>query len=329
MQRAASRGEGGRRGRGDPALDRRSIAAYIFLAELFLEAKEKDRALHILKEMTDANPESALGFRRLAEFYFEQALRSLKDCMKQALLKRGVPTRFYVDNGRIFRSRPLLVVAARLGILLLHTRPYRPQGRAKLERWFGHVRRSFLSQLEVNRIEDLGALNRLLFAWIEGHYHQRPHRGLDGETPLDRWMRLSEGIRFNKPVSLCLLDLDHFKQINDTYGHLAGDRVLATFGQLLSSRFRTMDVRGRWGGEEFAVAFYGEDADTAKMIINRVLDELKTMVFTGDKGEQFKVTFSAGVATFPLAGKSIEDLFRYVDEKLYLAKERGRSRIEC
>jgi diguanylate cyclase (GGDEF)-like protein len=141
-------------------------------------------------------------------------------------------------------------------------------------------------------------------------------------------MRMSEGIRFNKPVSLCLLDLDHFKEVNDTHGHLAGDRVLAAFGQLLASRFRAMDVRGRWGGEEFALAFYGEDADTAKMIVNRVLEELRRMVFTGDKGEQFSVTFSAGVATFPLAGKSVEELFRFVDQNLYLAKEKGRGRIE-
>ena len=77
------------------------------------------------------------------------------------------------------------------------------------------------------------------------------------------------------------------------------------------------------------MAFYGEDADTAKMIINRVLDEFKKTVFLGDKGEKFRVTFSAGVATFPIAGKTVEDLFRYVDQNLYLAKEKGQSRVEC
>jgi len=130
-----------------------------------------------------------------AEFYFEQHLRSFKDCLKQALWKRGVPRRLYLDNGRIFRSRSILLMAARLGIHLLHTRPYKPQGRGKIERWFGTVRRSFLARLDLDRIEDLAALNRLLFAWVEGDYHQKPHRALDGEAPLDRWMRLSEGIR--------------------------------------------------------------------------------------------------------------------------------------
>jgi transposase InsO family protein len=77
-----------------------------------------------------------------AEFYFEQHLRTLKDCLKQAMLKRGVPRRFYFDNGQIFRSRLLLALCARLGIQLIHTRPYQPQGRAKLERWFLTARRS-------------------------------------------------------------------------------------------------------------------------------------------------------------------------------------------
>ncbi len=141
-------------------------------------------------------------------------------------------------------------------------------------------------------------------------------------------MRLSESGRFNKPLSLCLLDLDHFKAVNDTYGHLAGDRVLASVGQLLKNRFRIMDVRGRWGGEEFVVAFYGEEEDTAKMIINRALDELRNMTFQADTGALFKVTFSAGVASYPRAGQTIEELFRKVDENLYRAKDLGRNRIE-
>jgi transposase InsO family protein len=139
-----------------------------------------------------------------AEFYFEQHLRSLKDCLKQAMLKRGVPRRFYFDNGKIFRSRLLLALCARLGIQLLHTRPYQPQGRAKLERWFLTVRRGFLRRVDLDRCGGLDGINRLLFAWIEGEYHLRSHRGLSGEKPLDRWLRLSEGIR-SLPVDV---DLD-------------------------------------------------------------------------------------------------------------------------
>ncbi|MCP4605149.1 MAG: response regulator [Proteobacteria bacterium] len=141
-------------------------------------------------------------------------------------------------------------------------------------------------------------------------------------------MRLSEASRFDNSVSLCLIDIDHFKKINDTYGHLAGDRVLAGFGRLLGSRFRTMDVRGRWGGEEFVVAFYGEEALVAKMIISRAQEELSNMVFRGDHEEKFGISFSAGITSFPESGDTFEELFKVVDKKLYIAKESGRDRIE-
>lgn len=130
-----------------------------------------------------------------AEFYFEQHLRSLKDCLKQAFLKRGLPRRLYFDNGRIFRSRMILGLVARLGIHLIHSRPYQPQGRAKIERFFGTVRRQFLRRLEIGTLLDLTHLNRLFFAWLEGDYHIRPHRGLEGQSPLDAWITRADAIR--------------------------------------------------------------------------------------------------------------------------------------
>lgn len=184
-----------------------------------------------------------------AQFYFEQHLRSLKDCLKQAMLKRGVPRRFYFDNGQIFRSRMLLALCARLGIQLIHTRPYQPQGRAKLERWFLSVRRSFLPRVDINRCGGLDALNRLLFAWIEGEYHQRPHRGIGGEKPLDRWLRLSDGIR---PLPLDV-DLDGLfsdeasrRVAKDGTLTLAGKRFEAGprfIGQKVTVRFDPFDLR--------------------------------------------------------------------------------------
>ncbi len=114
-----------------------------------------------------------------------------------------------MDQGRIFKSRSLLHLAARLGIHLIHTRPYRPQGRAKLERFFGTIRRSFLSRVDCHRLVSIDDLNRLLFAFVEGEYHVRPHRGIDGETPLDRWVRKSGGIRpIPSDIDLDLLFLE-------------------------------------------------------------------------------------------------------------------------
>jgi transposase InsO family protein len=178
-----------------------------------------------------------------AQFYFEQHLRSLKDCLKQALMKRGLPRRLYCDNGQIFRSRLVLQLAARLGFQLLHTRPYRPQGRAKLERWFGTVRRAVLARTDTTRLTGLEELNRILFAWIEGEYHVTPHRGLEGETPLDRWLRLSEGIR---PLPRDL-DLDELF-LEETTRRVAKDGTFTLQGKMF-------EAGPRWIAQHITVLF--------------------------------------------------------------------------
>ena len=139
--------------------------------------------------------------------------------------------------------------------------------------------------------------------------------------------RLAEARRYSRPLSICLLDLDHFKKINDGYGHLVGDRVLSTTGQLLATRLRTEDVRGRWGGEELVVALPNAPAVMARQVVTRLLDELGGMPFDTDDGRTFQVTFSAGVAAFPEDGDSADKLLRVADERLYAAKRAGRARV--
>ncbi len=138
---------------------------------------------------------------------------------------------------------------------------------------------------------------------------------------------LSESKTNNLRFSLCLLDIDHFKHVNDNYGHLSGDRVLAYFGQLIRRRFRVEDLRGRWGGEEFIVAFRHIDKQTAKGALERCLDELKGQIFEGDNGEIFSVSFSGGLVSFPEDGESPQTLIKLADECLYEAKHRGRSQV--
>jgi diguanylate cyclase (GGDEF)-like protein len=141
-------------------------------------------------------------------------------------------------------------------------------------------------------------------------------------------VRHGEAVRQERPLAVCFLDVDHFKHVNDTYGHLAGDRVLARLGRLLATRFRKEDVRCRWGGEEFVVALLGETAQSAREILGRTADELSRLTFEGDAGESFRVTVSAGVAEAPRDGASVEALLKVADERLYRAKARGRNRIE-
>jgi len=219
-----------------------------------------------------------------AQFYFEQHLCSLRDALKQAFLKRGLPRRLYVDQGRIFKSRQLLHLAARLGIQLLHTRPYRPQGRAKLERFFGTVRRAFLRRVLVDRLSGIDELNRLLWAFIEGEYHVHPHRGLGGETPLDRWVRRAEGIRPVPPD----IDLDA-QFLEETSRRVRKDGTLTVRGKVFEAgplfighkvtvRFDPFDLR--WvrivcerGGE---TAAYPVDLVGNRYVARRPDDERST-----------------------------------------------------
>ncbi len=139
--------------------------------------------------------------------------------------------------------------------------------------------------------------------------------------------RLAEAKRNKKHLSLCLCDIDKFKQINDNYGHSVGDDVLAAFGQVMNSSFRIEDLRARWGGEEFIVAFFGEWAESAREILSRATSQFAKINFEGAAGQPFNVTVSAGIATFPVDGNSVDELVLIADQRLYEAKFAGRNRI--
>lgn len=140
--------------------------------------------------------------------------------------------------------------------------------------------------------------------------------------------RVAEAQRSRRHLSLCLMDVDKFKSINDTYGHGVGDKVLTAFGGLLGTRFRLQDLRGRWGGEEFIIAFYGEWAESAREILSRVTAEFAKINFDGGQDRTFNVTVSGGIATYPIDGRTLEELVGVADQRLYAAKQAGRNRIK-
>jgi hypothetical protein len=122
-------------------------------------------------------------------FCLGETALDIEGVLKQAVLKRGLPSRLIVDNGAAYRSNTLQGICARLGIHLIFCRPYRPEGKGKLERLHKTLRSQFLSELDERRITDLRDLNARLWAWLEQVYHRTPHGGLAGITPLARYQR--------------------------------------------------------------------------------------------------------------------------------------------
>ncbi|HEX7479102.1 MAG TPA: DDE-type integrase/transposase/recombinase [Polyangiales bacterium] len=130
-----------------------------------------------------------------ASFTLSEGTVAYLPALEHGIRRRGLPKRLYVDNGSAFRSRHLALVCAKLGIALIHAKPYSPQGKGKMERWFRTVRMQLLPTLTADNSSTLSALNRTLSAWIEGEYHHAPHRGLGDITPASAWACRSESVR--------------------------------------------------------------------------------------------------------------------------------------
>lgn len=136
---------------------------------------------------------------------------------------------------------------------------------------------------------------------------------------------LNEARRTAKAISILLLDVDHFKRINDEYGHIVGDKVLIAISQVLQEQTREEDLVGRWGGEEFLIICPDAGVDQAAYIAERILQKLNSQTLW----ENITATVSIGIATSPHAGNflSAEAMSQIADRNLYRAKEAGRNRV--
>jgi diguanylate cyclase (GGDEF)-like protein/hemerythrin-like metal-binding protein len=163
---------------------------------------------------------------------------------------------------------------------------------------------------QITELERLGSTDRLTGAWNRAH--------------LDRVVasELGRSMRARQPVSLILLDIDHFKSVNDTCGHQAGDAVLCELARVIGAAVRTTDTLFRWGGEEFVVLASGTGYRGAATLAEKMRARLEQHIFAGVGS----VTISLGVAEH-IATESAEVWFRRVDEALYRAKSGGRNRV--
>ena len=134
--------------------------------------------------------------------------------------------------------------------------------------------------------------------------------------------------RYDTTLSLLLIDLDHFKQINDTHGHLAGDDVLVEIAAVLQRVVRAVDVVARYGGEEFVIVLPETGGPGAEAFAERLRELIEGHSFVASRGRPIRLTTSIGVSVFPGFGvESVEDLLANADQALYRAKTEGRNRV--
>lgn len=137
----------------------------------------------------------------------------------------------------------------------------------------------------------------------------------------------AEALSVGTVFSLCLCDIDHFKKINDTFGHIAGDEVLSTFSRILRQEMRGRNVAARLGGDEFALILRDVSAAEASRIVERIREQVASCGFRSADDEEFRVTATFGVASMEGSFRTVADLFKQADDALYRAKSLGRNRI--
>ncbi len=132
--------------------------------------------------------------------------------------------------------------------------------------------------------------------------------------------------RYQRPLSFLMIDIDHFKRVNDTYGHHAGDLVLAALSNVMKGCLRETDILGRIGGEEFAIILPETGLDQTAELAERLLEKVRTTTIEIEFGRKISLTTSIGVATVPSLSVDVDKTMKEADKALYEAKSEGRDR---
>lgn len=140
-------------------------------------------------------------------------------------------------------------------------------------------------------------------------------------------MNIANAQRYNTEFSMIIIDIDHFKSFNDTYGHQAGDAVLKQVAQTLKTNSRSTDIVCRYGGEEMSIILTNTDKEEAILKAQRVCKAVADRTFKLSATQSVNVTISVGVATFPENGETPQQIIEYADQGLYYAKEHGRNQV--
>jgi two-component system, cell cycle response regulator len=212
---------------------------------------------------------------------------------------------------------PLLVHERALGTLVLGSRrkgAFAGDVRTMLEVLASHLAVSLSNARMLRRLEELATLDGLT-----GLLNKRTLLEVAAQ-------KLRAATRFGKSLSVLICDIDHFKKVNDTYGHDVGDVIIRGFSDVLKRIKRDIDVLGRFGGEEFVIVCEETAEKGAVQLAERIRTELELSRFVTQQGE-LSVTCSVGVTTYPAGGQDWDSLFKSADEALYASKRGGRNKV--
>jgi diguanylate cyclase (GGDEF)-like protein len=223
----------------------------------------------------------------------------------------------YPADGGTLACVPLVALGETVGAVHLH--------------WAQPRELSLPIRLAITRVSEHAALsiaNRRLLLALRGQANTDGRTGLTNSRAFDEALELLLANRAAaEPVAVLMLDLDHFKDFNDRYGHPAGDEALRAFAHLLISSIRDNDVAARYGGEEFAVYLPGLSASVAAEVAERIRERTESTIIPLGPGLTGHLTVSIGVASAPDDGAQRVMLLRAADDALYRAKLAGRNRV--
>lgn len=217
-----------------------------------------------------------------------------------------------------FAAAPLLADREAIGVIVVdatsRNKTISPERLTMLEMFANQAALAINNGLIYQNVLDRAQRDSLTRLYNHGHFQEVM------KSEMER------AARYDNPLSLVLLDIDHFKSFNDTYGHQIGDMVLKQAALLLSALVRVTDLPARYGGEEFALLLPQTDYESALEMAERLRNGVeRKVVVTGPKGEKIGVTATFGVSTFPQHADNAADLVLCADAAMYLGKERGRN----
>ncbi len=277
--------------------DSQSLAEYyaVVLQEAGMEVRVVMKPLHMLDELTEFRPDLLL----LDVYMPECSGLELAAVLRQEALYAGIPIIFLSTEEDRFKQ----LAALNLGGDDFLTKPILPQHLVAAVR--SRAKRAGILSSYMTSDSLTGLFN---------HTNILQHLEIE----------LTRAARLKQPLSFILLDIDHFKLVNDIYGHSMGDRVLRKLSELLLTRLRRTDMAGRYGGEEFAIILPNTSGEEAIKLCAKLREKFGKIVFTSEDKE-FHVTFSAGISFYPNV-ENASSLVDRADECLYKAKKQGRNR---